>query len=210
MGFRLGLARSSCLHHSDAGDLLMIILEGPDGGGKTTLLNKLTRATGLPAHERASHSTKGPRDDLFLWTDNDIRTWHSQPLSIYDRHPLTSEHIYGPTVRGEIRPGFELTNPAIAHMRRYLRRHALVILCLPPLETVRQNVTGDFDQMAGVLDNIDHIYECYRMMYQIWPLDSHIARYNYLADDDDEQGYARILGAALHHKYSWRGTRYEH
>jgi hypothetical protein len=188
----------------------MIILEGPDGGGKTTLLKQLTSATGLPAHERASHSTKGPRTDLYEWTTQDMLSWHEQPLAIYDRHPLTSEHIYGPTVRGDVRPGFEMSNRELAYMRRHLRRNALVIICLPPLETVRENVAGEIGQMDGVLENIDHIYECYRMMLHIWPLDSHIARYNYLDGEHGSDGYAGILAAALHHKYSWRGAEYVH
>ena len=187
----------------------MIILEGPDGGGKTTLLKQLTSATGLPAHERASHSTKGPRTDLYEWTTQDMLSWHEQPLAIYDRHPLTSEHIYGPTVRGSVRPGFEMTNPAIAYMRRYMRRHALVVICLPSLDTVRENVAGEIGQMDGVLENIEHIWECYRMMLHIWPLDSHICRYDYQAPDEAEHGYHGILAAAKHHKYSWRGVKYE-
>jgi len=81
---------------------------------------------------------------------------------------------------------------------------------LPPLETVRENVAGEIGQMDGVLENIDHIYECYRMMLHIWPLDSHIARYNYLDGEHGSDGYAGILAAALHHKYSWRGAEYVH
>jgi len=188
----------------------VIILEGPDGGGKTTLLKRLCEATGLPAHERASTSKGGPRSDLYDWTVNDLQSWHKQPLAIYDRHPLTSEHIYGPTVRGDVRPGFELANPELAYMRRHLRRNALVIICLPPLSTVRENVASDIEQMDGVVDNIDHIWECYRMMMHIWPLDSHIARYNYEDGDLGANGYTGILAAAMHHKYSWRGVEYVH
>jgi hypothetical protein len=81
---------------------------------------------------------------------------------------------------------------------------------LPPLSTVRENVTSDIEQMDGVVDNIDHIWECYRMMMHIWPLDSHIARYNYEDGDLGENGYTGILAAAMHHKYSWRGVEYVH
>jgi len=187
----------------------MILLEGPDGGGKTTLLRRLCRETGLPSHARASDSITGPVVDLFAWTVDDITTWHKQELAIYDRHPLTSEHIYGPTVRGLVRPGFEMSNPDIAYMRRYMRRHALVIVCLPPYPTVQENVASEIEQMPGVVENIDHIYECYRMMLHVWPLDSHIARYDYTVPDEGPHGYNEILAAVKYHKYSWRGVKYD-
>jgi hypothetical protein len=75
---------------------------------------------------------------------------------------------------------------------------------------VRENVASDIEQMDGVVDNIDHIWECYRMMMHIWPLDSHIARYNYEDGDLGANGYTGILAAAMHHKYSWRGVEYVH
>lgn len=187
----------------------MIILEGPDGGGKTTLAKRLAADLQLPLHARASDSITGPVVDLYAWTVDDITTWHKQNLAIYDRHPLTSEHIYGPAVRGNTRPGFEMGNRDIAYMRRYMRRHALIVVCLPPFEVVRENVASEIEQMPGVVENIDHIYECYRMMLHIWPLDSQIARYDYSAGDDDVTGYTSILAAALYHKHSWRRVPYE-
>lgn len=185
----------------------MIVLEGPDGGGKTTLLKRLSADTGLPAHARASDSVAGPVKDLYGWTVTDIDSWGTQPLSIYDRHPLTSEHIYGRAVRNSLRPGFEMMNPRMAEMRKQLRRDGLIIVCLPPFSVVQENVASEIEQMPGVLENIKHIYDCYEMMLYIWPLDSHICRYDYTADDDDAHGYTRILAAAMDHKYTWRGVR---
>jgi hypothetical protein len=188
--------------------VIIILLEGPDGGGKTTLAKKLSVDLSLPMHKRASDSITGPVVDLYAWTVDDITTWHKQELALYDRHPLTSEHIYGPSVRGRVRPGFEMTNPDIAYMRRYLRKHALIIVCLPPLGVVRENVASEIEQMPGVVENIDHIYQCYRMMLHLWPLDCHIARYDYTAGENDVTAYQSILAAGLHHKHTWRGPQY--
>jgi len=186
----------------------MLILEGPDGGGKTTLAHKLSEDLGLPLHKRASDSVTGPVVDLYAWTVDDLTTWHQQPLAIYDRHPLTSEHIYGPAVRGNTRPGFELGNPDISYMRRYLRKHAVVIICLPPFGVVQENVASEIEQMPGVVENIEHIYECYRMMLHVWPMDSQIARYDYTANENDVTAYQSILAACLHHKHTWRSVPY--
>lgn len=187
----------------------MIILEGPDGGGKTTLAKRLMADLDLPLHKRASDSLSGPVVDLYAWTVDDITTWHSQPLSLYDRHPLTSEHIYGPHVRGQVRPGFEMTNPGISRMRRYMRKHAVIVLCLPPLSVVRENVAGEIEQMPGVVENIEYIYESYRMMLHIWPLDSQIARYDYTAEHNAVEAYDSILAACRYHQHSWRGVKYD-
>lgn len=186
----------------------MIILEGPDGGGKSTLAKRLASDLALPIHARASDSITGPVVDLFAWTLSDIETWHQQPLAIYDRHPLTSEHIYGPVVRGNTRPGFDLGNPAISQMRRYMRKHAMVVVCLPAYHVVQENVASEIAQMPGVVENIEHIYECYRMMLHIWPLDSQICRYDYGAGDDKLTGYTSILAAAKHHVHTWRRVPY--
>lgn len=186
----------------------MIVLEGPDGGGKTHLSLQLRKATGLPIHARASDSLTGPTKDLYGWTVADLTTWNEQPLSIYDRHPLTSEHIYGPHVRGSVRPGFEMGNPELSQMRKFFRQHALIIVCLPPLEVVKDNVASEVEQMAGVIENIDFIYNCYYMMMHVWPVDSHIARYDYTVDPGDVHGYNGILSAVKYHMTTWRKPHY--
>lgn len=187
----------------------MIVLEGADGCGKTTLLKRLCTDTRLPAHPRASDSLTGPVADLYAWTKNDLKTWDKQPLSIYDRHPLTSEHIYGPHVRGEVRPGFEMKNKELAYLRRFFREHVLLIVCLPPKEIARANVMNDSHQMAGVVENFDYIYDCYRMMPLIWPLSCHVAMYDYTVPEHARHGYDEILGAVKHHTYTWRGVKYD-
>lgn len=183
----------------------MVIVEGPDGGGKTTLIKRLTKDTGLPMHARASDSMTGPVQDLYEWTDQDISTWQWQPLSIYDRHPLLSEPIYGPTIRGYVRPGFERSNNALPGYRRYLRENALVILCLPPLDVVTENVHAARD-MPGVVENIGYIYDCYQMILSLWPVNAHIARYDYTARAQDANGYDGILASVQDHKYRWKGN----
>jgi len=187
----------------------VIILEGVDGGGKTTLAQKLSKALDLPMHPRASDSLTGPVKDLYGWTVADMTTWDEQPLSIYDRHPLISENIYGPYVRNDVRPGFEMGNPEIAYMRKFLRQNALVIICLPPFQVVQENVSADPEgQMPGVVDNLRHIFDCYEMMPLLWPSDSHIARYDYTVPDTGKGGYDQIYAAAKHHTYTWRNQAY--
>jgi hypothetical protein len=39
-----------------------------------------------------------------------------------------------------------MMNPQIAYMRRYMRQHALVVICLPSFNTVRENVANEIEQ----------------------------------------------------------------
>lgn len=140
----------------------MIILEGPDGAGKTTLMEQLLDAfPSIEHHERASTSTGGPVDNIFNWAEADVETWPVQPLSFYDRHPLISEPIYGTILRGNVDPRFG--DVAGANLMHKLNSKALVVYCLPEFSTVFANIQkNEADQLSGVGENIWDIYESYR------------------------------------------------
>lgn len=136
----------------------MIILEGPDGGGKSTLLEALTlQYPSIPVHARASSSGAdgGPVADLYDWAAKDVSTWREQGVHFYDRHPLISEYIYGPVVRGTMDPRFLTTG-----LRRKVQHRALIVMCLPPLDAVRASVSAERD-MPGVTTHIDTIWHLY-------------------------------------------------
>lgn len=142
----------------------MILLEGPDGSGKTSLMSTLLdRFPGIEEHERASTSKGGPVDNIFDWAWNDLITWDQQPLSFYDRHPLFSEPIYGPTVRNSLDSRFEDYHGEDMALKTI--NESLIILCLPDIDTVRNNVYSNLDdQMSGVVLHINSIYEQYRKL----------------------------------------------
>ena len=165
----------------------MIVLEGPDGGGKTTLLETLTkRYPQIPVAPRASSSVEGPVKNLFEWATQDVSIWPLRPYSIYDRHPLISEYVYGNSVRKK--PGEGFTTQKAATLRQLVYRQALVIFCLPPLKVVRENVQANApEQMAGVVENITKIYQMYAFLARTWPGRAYI--YNYT----DKLSLPRIL-----------------
>ncbi len=135
----------------------MIILEGIDGSGKTSLAKRLCRDLGLPIHERASHSITGPVPDPFGWAEKDIKSWYDQPLSIYDRHPMISEFIYGPIVRGTIDPRFHQDDV----LYNLFCDGSLVIFCDVTFDTVIDNLEDD-EQMFGVIDHAAALHLVYR------------------------------------------------
>jgi len=137
----------------------MIIVEGPDGSGKSTLVREITERLGLIQGTRSTLD----RDRLHETTVQDSYravmaavNGMDEPL-VWDRM-FYSDAIYAPIVRDE-----ETMFPR--HTLDYLHRLVLamrapVIICLPPLEVVAENVATT-KQLAGVVENIGAIYGAY-------------------------------------------------
>lgn len=144
---------------------MSIIIEGPDGAGKTTLLSDLCgHFPGMEQHPRFCTSRGGPIDNLAEAVFRDVQ---SRPTHfIYDRHPCISEFVYR-TALGQPIPSAFLTD-AMGRLRKRLAHHSLTIWCLPPLSVVKQNVSTE-DDMPGVAENIERIYQQYQMHRLLWP-----------------------------------------
>lgn len=152
----------------------MIVVEGPDGAGKSTMCWRLCEAFNLPLHERASHGRAGPVDNLFDWAYADVTTMADQPIAVYDRHPLLSEYVYGPIVKSRLSDGFCSTT---AHnLIRMMARSVIVVLCRPPNERLAASVSDDRD-MPGVSTNIERIGAAYDALKMFWP--GRIVSYDY-------------------------------
>lgn len=140
----------------------MIIVEGPDGGGKTTLVNKLASELGIQIGKRAT----ADRDKLYTVTRQDTykalasAVKGHKAVRIWDRL-FYSEMIYHQFMD---RP-CEFSGAEQILVGRVIRAIGCpVILCLPPPETVLENVE-DGHQMGGVKDHAIEIYQAYRTMF---------------------------------------------
>lgn len=177
----------------------MIIIEGPDGAGKSRLIARLHEELGIPIHERAVRDKHGPSDTegstLWDWTVRDVASWENQDVMLYDRHPLISEYIYGPVTRGRMASGFN--QPSSQGLRHKVERHAVLIVCLPPLEVVEENIKKD-DQMEGVHENISVLYGLYEALLSQWP--GWPVRYDYTRRD----GYDMIRRFVRMHVAQWQ------
>lgn len=146
----------------------MVIVEGPDGGGKTTLVDKLCGYFGTDVEERPCTSENGiDMASLKAWVERDM----ARPLhgpGIYDRYPLFSEPIYGPLTRGRMADGFNDFSWLNRMNRMLMQRQPVVIWCLPPvnevLENIERNHDGTTPHMAGVLRKARAIYDQYVQM----------------------------------------------
>lgn len=161
----------------------MVIVEGPDGGGKTTLVDRLSRALGVEVHERACTSSDGPVPELCRWVERDL----SGPSGgLYDRHPLISETIYGPIIRGHMVEDFGSRRWLRDAMVQFRRKDPFIIFCLPAWETVSSNILKTHEpttsHLRGVLMHGQALYESYVLR---WSLEPDAWLWDYTAPDSD-------------------------
>lgn len=126
----------------------MIIVEGLDNSGKSTLIQQLSEQFKLPT----AHAHRSSALEL-----KSISEWHCwaaacpKPI-ILDRHPAISDLVYGPIIRSSTVTTIELAE--------HYRKDHYLIFCCPTLETIRATYE-DRDQMKGTHQNLNDLYHEY-------------------------------------------------
>lgn len=136
----------------------MLVVEGPDGGGKTTLIKLLSEELGLPVAPRVVSQGTEAMVDLKDWVDNNLEEGF-QPV-IFDRYRLISEPIYGPILRDQAQPGFDDITWLGPRIKRFYDLDPIIIYCLPSYDLVEDNVISDPNNAAVKFD-IAAIYSAY-------------------------------------------------
>lgn len=138
----------------------MIIIEGPDGVGKTTLSKRLSKDLGVPlAPKKHVEAPKDPRTYTYKALGPAV-TGEGDPL-IWDRL-FFSELVYGTIVRD----GPALSMPEQAYVMRVLKTLGCpVIFCSAPADVIDKNVKRS-KQMRGVKRNLTKIVDAYRYYAQ--------------------------------------------
>lgn len=153
---------------------MMIVVEGPDGSGKSSLVRRLHDLTGLKVHHRG-----GPPETWEIALSQMSRTF-TQKGMILDRTIFVSEIVYGRAMRGETIVDEELLWEGL---RRLVAIDALFIFCLPPIHVLHRsfdesiNVKKSWKSDAhckAVNENFDRIVNEYEYVYS-W-LRNHGAR----------------------------------
>lgn len=115
----------------------MIVIEGPDGSGKTTLIHEIKTQFPVTIAPRVVTKDAEAMVDLVQWIEEDNAKLNQGVL--YDRHRLISETIYGPILRDEPQPGFDDIKWLGQQMSLFYGKKPVVIYCLPPWPVVMEN-----------------------------------------------------------------------
>lgn len=136
---------------------MIIILEGPDGAGKSTLAKQLAEAFQLRIH----HEGPPPKDVNVLQHYGRILDAARGQNVVFDRL-YVGERVYGPVVRGEDRLG----DDGYKRMRQLSWAvGALEVLCLPAFETCLQNWKDRKGELFADPAKLRQVYEGYRYSY---------------------------------------------
>lgn len=136
----------------------MIIVEGPDGAGKSTLVETMREVLKYPVASRVVDKQTQALVDLQAWVEDNLMDGFEGV--IYDRHRLISEPIYGPLLRAGQNPWFFNTKWLGEMYQQFYLVRPIMIYCLPSRETVKANIAQD-DTNAVPAPHIDAIYDLY-------------------------------------------------
>jgi thymidylate kinase len=128
-----------------------VIVEGMDGGGKTTLIEHLMEKSGP---FELIVNTLGPEQDFNIWWPRQFD--RRDPIAALHDRFFYSELVYGPILRGSITADATL----ISNGLWFLRTSALLIYARPHSETLRRFINKR-PQMEGVKSHFDELLKLY-------------------------------------------------
>lgn len=129
---------------------MIIVVEGHDNSGKTTLGAQIAKAI-RAVYIKAERPSAGP--DLLVYHSILREAQRYSGHVVADRHVAISEPIYGPICRGS----HDLNQGDIALC---LGDIGLLIYCRPPDDVILKTM-GDRPQMDGVIDHAPEILKAY-------------------------------------------------
>lgn len=126
----------------------MIVVEGPDGAGKTTLVKEIQSHFPVTLAPRVVNTEAQAMVDLKQWVEDNVRQLNQGVL--FDRHRLISEPIYGPILRDATESGFDDLGWLMAMMQMFYAAKPTIIYCIPPKDTcIVQNASCWPTQTTG-------------------------------------------------------------
>lgn len=162
----------------------MLIVEGPDGAGKSSLSTKISEALGWPIAPKAVGGDTKSLTDVQRYVDDALD--HGFHPKVYDRFALYSAPIYSAfQQRTEPQKGFadfSWLSTAYARMRHVA---PLVIIALPPLETVWQNCQRDEDNKR-LFPNRAKLGSVYWLYFNLAARNPAMMVYDYTEDADEQ------------------------
>jgi hypothetical protein len=152
--------------------VIILILDGPDNTGKTTLAHKICSEFGL----KYLHSPSEYKYDFSKMID-----WARQELStdryaLYDRFSPITDQVYGPVLRGGTPYLDTEEGRSVVDLLRVTPH--LIIYTRPSKESILR--FGDREQMDGVIENAEKLLVKYdALFYDLMKSGYNIVGYNW-------------------------------
>lgn len=166
---------------------MLIIIEGLDNSGKSTLAQKLSHQLNIPIQEGS-----GPPKTEEEFIDRVNRYLEIEPPVIFDRHPVISESIYGPIIRNK-----DIVTPSMKV--RLFNSKPIIIYCDPQTRGLEDHKIKDGESIHhinGLYDQFLKLLEAYRS----WAIDN--AHYIYRIGDPIPRVSSMFLDiVAFHEKF---------
>lgn len=122
----------------------MIVVEGPDGAGKSRLAKKLSLQLEIPIADKAVSPDARAQTSIKHYVEKSLDGGYRR--EIYDRHALISSPIYTCGLRRvTTNEGFDDMRWLATAYSRWRELAPTVIICLPPFEEVWKNCQRDVD-----------------------------------------------------------------
>lgn len=150
---------------------MIIIIEGPDGSGKTTLAQQLSRQTGMPFEHRSKPETP---EEKALMMGEYLQLAKSSRNVILDRC-WYSEMVYGKVMRDQA----YIDYPQMYELERMLAKHgAIIIYCTGSKATLWMRCTKRGEDYITCRDDFNAICEEYDKLMSV-PHYVPVVRYEY-------------------------------
>ena len=153
----------------------MIIVEGPDNSGKSTLIKSLIKDFNLLLAEKP-HGPPQNVNDL-IYRSSKLLLKQDQKRYIVDRHPLISEKVYGPALRNkDLWEEKKLTYCSFMDILNdsSLAGSVFIIYCRPPNEVVLNLSTHEVkgydtaEHLEALKSNLQKVVEGYDNIMSLW------------------------------------------
>lgn len=139
----------------------MIIVEGIDNSGKTTIAKHIAETLGIDYVHNTIIPRGSPNEDLSEWIMFIEESLMNPFTRVFDRHPILSERIYGPALRG--RNLLATTD----YFSTLMEKAPIIVYACLPIEQVVETF-DERPQLSRVLENLPTLIEAYdRLMVEI-------------------------------------------